>query len=265
MARMNSSLLPITGRLGDLSLYRIKGSDEIFVRRKGGVSKKRIRTDPAYDMTRRQNSEFTGRALCFKTIRLCFPQLRTLVDRLSAGRFSKLTKLIQELDDKSELGKRNIYLSRHSQWLEGFNFNTRFPFESIITAPIHFQIDRNQRNANVIIPELIHGINFFQSEQHSHYRFIIVLSFVPDICWTRERYRQIASKADMTSTAVYESEWFGVKSGSREFGISLALQSLPLEEDHALVLAVGIQFGAAQGGDLIRPVKYGNAKVIGAR
>ena len=64
MAKVNG-LLKIEGTVEDLTFYKKDGKN--YVRRKGGVSKERILTDPNFVRTRENGAEFShlcGRGHC---------------------------------------------------------------------------------------------------------------------------------------------------------------------------------------------------------
>jgi hypothetical protein len=47
-----------TGSLGELSAYRLRGTDRIIIRRKSGPSKKQIKQNHRFEMTRRSNENW---------------------------------------------------------------------------------------------------------------------------------------------------------------------------------------------------------------
>src|SRR4051812_36024190 len=117
---------------GDLSAYKMVGSDKIILRRKGGASKEKIKQSAAFVNTRRINAEFGGRSTTTKWMLPVFRPLKHIANRSLTGRLNKLLKPIQELDSINEWGKRNVSLSLKPQLLEGFNLNHTWVLESII-------------------------------------------------------------------------------------------------------------------------------------
>lgn len=61
--------LAFTGSISNLSAYKMRGSDKIILRTKGGPSKNMIKKSPRFEITRRLNVEFGGRATATKWIR----------------------------------------------------------------------------------------------------------------------------------------------------------------------------------------------------
>ncbi len=54
--------IQVTGSLDNLSFYKMRGSDKIIVRKKGGPTRKQVKKSPKFENTRRNNMEFGGRS-----------------------------------------------------------------------------------------------------------------------------------------------------------------------------------------------------------
>src|SRR6186997_3219130 len=150
-----------TGTLGNLSAYKMKGSDKIIIRTKGGASKEKIKKSQRFVNTRRNNAEFGGRSTASKHIRLAMGATRALADYNIAGPINALIKPIQAMDTKSEWGKRNIFLTKNPGLLAGFNLNKPNTFDSIIRTPANYVFSNENLSAHITIPALIPGINLF--------------------------------------------------------------------------------------------------------
>lgn len=72
MAKQNG-FLKVEGTLGDISFYKSK--DRFLIRAKGGVSKERIMSDPAFKRTRENGTEFGMVAAANKLLRYLFKRL----------------------------------------------------------------------------------------------------------------------------------------------------------------------------------------------
>ena len=79
-----------TGRLGNLTAYRMRGVDKIIVRKKGGASKERIRTARCFVRTRENNAEFSGRARGVHCVRVALAPVRFLSDYNYVGHINRL-------------------------------------------------------------------------------------------------------------------------------------------------------------------------------
>ena len=82
-----------TGTIGGLSHYTRKGSNEIFVRRKGGATKDQIKRRPEFENTRRNNKEFGGCSKMSKAIRMAFIGMQHVADYNLAPALCSLMKI----------------------------------------------------------------------------------------------------------------------------------------------------------------------------
>ena len=91
MARVNG-LNQITGKLANISFYTIQGSDQVYVRTKGGPKKRAIKTKPQFDKLRRNNSEWAACAKTGRSIREAYYKLKHLEDYPAIGSLNALAK-----------------------------------------------------------------------------------------------------------------------------------------------------------------------------
>lgn len=251
-----------TGSLGNLSAYRMRGVDKIVVRKKGGASRKRIRTAPEFENTRRNNSEFRGRAQGVRLMMRALLQIRSVVANYNlCGPLNALMKHVQNRDDVNGLGKRSIILSKHGALLQGFSLNTT-PFETMVTTPFTYTVSNDTYTATVRIPELVLGINFFPTEKHPLFRVMAVLSVAPDLHWTDKDYQPSDAKYELISPAIAETPWKPSANGLEATTLELKLQSIPPDNACALLLTIGISFGTPSDGPIIKETKYAGAARI---
>lgn len=136
MAKTNG-IIKIEGTIEDLTFYKKDGKN--FVRRKGGVSKERIETDPNFVRTRENNSEFSMSGGAGKLLR---KSLGTMVfkakDSKISSRMLQVMSFIKNEDTISPRGKRNVFTglgtTEGKAHLKGFDFNNNAPFSSVFSA-----------------------------------------------------------------------------------------------------------------------------------
>ncbi|MDO1501096.1 hypothetical protein Q2T40_13230 [Winogradskyella maritima] len=139
MAKLKS-LIKIEGTLDDLTFY--KTEDGYVVRQKGGVSKNRIQTDPAFVRTRENNSEFGASATSGKLLRQAIiPLLNDAKDPKVTSRLTRVMTQVKNEDTTSVRGQRNvasgITTANGKALLKGFEFNVRSTLSSVILADIN--------------------------------------------------------------------------------------------------------------------------------
>lgn len=154
-------LNPIKGSVGTYSYY--KKGNEYFVRKKGGIDAKRIKTDPAYERTRQHGAEF-GRA--GKASKLLRDSLRVLLITAADSRVtSRLTRKMLRVIKSDPVNKRGERTAAKGDLteLKNFEFNAlaslkaNFPVQYVINADranglIQVQFEAFITNAHVIAP-----------------------------------------------------------------------------------------------------------------
>jgi hypothetical protein len=137
MAKANG-ILKIEGTIEELTFFKKDGKS--FVRRKGGVSKERIASDPNYIRTRENNNEFSICSVAAKELRLALGSLVFRAkDNLLASRMVKTMFAIKNFDTTSARGERQVSIGLSTaggkQALTGFDFNINAQLNSVLFAP----------------------------------------------------------------------------------------------------------------------------------
>jgi len=155
MAKLKS-LIKLEGTLDGLTFYKTK--DGYLVRTKGGISKKRMATDPAFARTRENGSEFGHCAKMGKVLRKA---MLTLLSDAKEG--STSTRIMQTLsrvknnDATSVRGQRNVAVGLETMegkaLLKGFDFNTNAPLSTVLLADYAL----NTTTGEVTIADFIPG------------------------------------------------------------------------------------------------------------
>ena len=152
MARQKG-IIKLKGTIGDITFY--KTQDGHLAREKGGIDASRIKSDPAFQRTRENGSEFGRAGKAGKVLRTA---LRALLLNSADGRMvSRLTqqmvKVIQA-DLVSERGLRNV-IDGEAELLIGFEFNIRGKLGTSLFAPLVGGINRADGKITVDIDSFI--------------------------------------------------------------------------------------------------------------
>ena len=146
-------ILKLDGTIGGITFY--KSQDGYLAREKGGVDANRIATDPNFQRTRENGSEFGRAGKAGKVLR---NSLRVLLQSSSDNRMvSRLTKKMVEVlqaDTTSVRGQRNI-IDGEAELLEGFEFNIGAKLSNTLFAPSTPSIDRVAGDLNISLPSFI--------------------------------------------------------------------------------------------------------------
>jgi hypothetical protein len=258
----------ITGGLGDMSAYRMKGVSKIVVRRKGGAKRDKIMNDPAFEMPRRYMTEFGACSTMGKTVRRMMGSQRNLANYNFSGPINALLKVVQKQDKVNDPGKRNIVLSQFPGILEGFSLNEGKTFDSMLRNTLTWSLSRETRSTHVDISRLIPGVNFFAQNNHPMFSLVLSIGIVPDHFFnerTGEFQPNEGYQAGWGAKEIY-TEWLPVSKGMDALTLELEALHTPPDDAHSVMLTVGIRFGTLYGGDIVEQVPdAGAAKVLAVR
>lgn len=264
MAKLETPLA-FTGSLGNISAYRMRGSDRIILRRHGGASKKKIKTSPAFANVRRNNQEFGGVTTTSKWILRSLHPLKSLADYNLIGTLNALLKSIQKRDTESKWGQRHVQVSKNPWLLAGFSLNKKYPVDSVLRSPLPLSLSRAERSGWIDIPAWVPGINFTPSPYHPYYSLVAVLGIIPDIVFKEGKYQPASPGYEhpMSSVTLETTPWQPVVAPSEAIRLSLTSTFVPPDEAFSLLLSIGVRYGAIGMGGSIQQVPHaGCAKIL---
>ncbi|MET7000156.1 hypothetical protein [Chitinophaga defluvii] len=152
MAKQNS-YLKIKGTLGGLSFYKSRSGH--LIREKGGIDGKRMATDPAFERTRENNTEFGRATKGGQLVRAAFKsRLQLSKDKLLVSRLGKLMVRVVKSDPVSLRGARNVTMGDLSQ-LENFQFNDNALLGKTLNVTYIATIDRATGQMEVSLPAFV--------------------------------------------------------------------------------------------------------------
>jgi hypothetical protein len=252
--------IEFTGSLGKFSAYRIKGSDKIVLRKKGGPTKKQIMTSKSFERLRENMKEFRGVGKAVRAVRAPLRYVKHLAEHNFSSGLTTVFKQIQLLDPVGARGDRSIFLSQHRYMLAGFRLHEKRPFLGIVTGPVSCTFNRETKSAVIQLPGLVKGINLHLPWKQPLYRFSMALGIVPDITYEDGEYNM---HADEWADTGLDTEWHVAEERfqSRTFELKLNTQK-PIKDTQTLVFAIGIEMGAPTAYGDIAEVKYAGSACI---
>ena len=169
MARQKG-IIKLKGTIGDITFY--KTQDGHLAREKGGIDASRIASDPAFQRTRENNSEFGRAGKAGKIMRTAFrgALLKAADGRMVSRLTQRMVKVIQA-DSTSERGLRNV-IDGEAELLAGFEFNIRGKLGTSLFAPYTAAIDRVTGELTVDVPSFIPTNMVAAPSGTSHYKII---------------------------------------------------------------------------------------------
>jgi len=139
MARQKG-IIKLKGTIGDITFY--KTQDGHLAREKGGIDASRIKSDPAFQRTRENGSEFGRAGKAGKLLRTALrPLLINSADSRMVSRLTQAMVKVIQADTVSERGLRNV-IDGEAELLLGFEFNIRGKLGTSLYAPFVAAIDR---------------------------------------------------------------------------------------------------------------------------
>ena len=169
MARQKG-IIKLKGTIGDITFY--KTQDGHLAREKGGIDANRIASDPAFQRTRENGSEFGRAGKAGKVLRTALRAL--LLNSADSRMVSRLTqamvKVIQA-DMVSVRGLRNV-IDGEVDLLVGFEFNIRGKLGTSLFAPYVANIDRVAGEITVDLASFIPANMIAAPNGTTHYKII---------------------------------------------------------------------------------------------
>lgn len=267
MARVKG-LMQVTGSLKGVSMYTMRGSDEVIMRTKGGPSKQTIKTRESCKGLRDSGTEWGGCTKAASALRRALEPLQRLADYNVMGGLNALCKKIQCLDATNEKGRRNVYVRENKRMLADFSFNKTNPFDRVVRLNPTWNIDRITASATATIPDFNPAEHLAAPNKLPFMRFVIVLGVGTDVCYdeTSKGYKPVN---DLLLGYYKEAHtgWFPVKRAMPEQTLHVQIEKIAphLTDSDTLVLGLGVEFGTVGADGEGEAVKWaGCAKVIGA-
>src|SRR5664279_97027 len=234
-----------TGRLGPVSVYKMRGHDKLVIRTPGGASKSRIKNHRNFEATRSLNREWTLVTGVAAKIRQNLSAICILADYNVSGPLNALIKKIQTSDTINEKGKRSILFSRYPDFLSSFQFNRQTLFDSIIRQQLEINIDKSNAIATVSVPELQPAIHFFPNPRYAYYRLIIDMAAASDLIWNEETMSFKPVDALLPKYKSFYADWVPASSTQalNTYQLTPAKEEFSTGPDMILILGAGIQYG----------------------
>ena len=169
MARQKG-IIKLKGTNGDITFY--KTQDGHLAREKGGIDASRIASDPAFQRTRENGSEFGRSGKAGKLLRTAFrPLLLNSADGRMVSRLTQRMVKVIQADLISVRGLRNV-IDGEAELLFGFEFNIRGKLGTSLFAPFVANIDRVAGEINVDIAPFVPANMLAAPTGTTHFKII---------------------------------------------------------------------------------------------
>lgn len=202
MARQ-TGIIKLKGTIGGMTFYKTS-ADGHLVREKGGIEKSRIDSDPAFQRTRENGSEFGRAGKAGKLLRTALrPLLLNSADGRMVSRLTQAMVKVIQADTVSERGLRNV-IDGEAELLFGFEFNIRGKLGTSLYAPFVGAIDRVSGEITVDLASFVPSNMLAAPSGTTHFK---IISAGAEVDFEAETYVVATSETailpwDATATAV---------------------------------------------------------------
>ena len=218
-------IIKLEGTIGDITFY--KSQDGYLAREKGGIDANRIASDPAFQRTRENGSEFGAAGKAGKMLRVSLRALlqNTADNRMVSRLTQEMVKVVQA-DAINARGERNV-IDGEAELLEGFEFNKYGKLGTALYAPFAAVINRVTGLLNVDIPSYVPENMIAAPGGTTHYK---IISAGAEIDFENETY-----VIDNNNSAILP--WDSVVTTALNLSNAVTANST-----HPLFMALGIEF-----------------------
>jgi hypothetical protein len=165
--------------------YILIPQGDFYQAKKIGATAERIKTDPAYDLTRRNAAEFGKVAKFGKAIRQAFAK-HVPIEGITPA-LNKVLRKVLDTDKDSIYGNRS-FKKADSAALNGFQFNPDLSFEKMVRAEVQVDYQPEKKLVKITIPAFDPVETIHEENNLPHYRiaFVLVAIDLVDNTWVSE-------------------------------------------------------------------------------
>lgn len=165
-----SGIFQVEGTLGNVTF--IKTQDGFLVKTKSAVSKSRRASDPAFQRTRENNSEFGRAGKASQLLRTAVRNLsKNAKDNRLASRLTKEMMKVLKADATSTRGLRNV-VDGEAEILKGFEFNINAQLSTTVFVKYQTTINRVTGMLDVAIPSFLPLNDLVVPDGSTHYKIV---------------------------------------------------------------------------------------------
>lgn len=239
-----TGIIKLKGTIGDISFY--KTTDGHLARAKGGIDAQRIKTDPAFQRTRENGSEFgaagKGGKLLRNSIRIL---LQNAKDKRVSSRLTTQVLKVVKTDTTNVRGERTIQDGTFGL-LANFEFNINGKFNATMFAAFTNAFDRASGDATVNIPVFKPTTHIAGPSGTTHFK---IVTGVAELDFENETF---AFDNDETAILPYDGN---------DTAIIDLTASAPANSVLPIVQVLGIEFYQEVNGEMY-PLKNGSYNAL---
>lgn len=256
--------LKISGKLTGWRVYKIKGVEKTIVARKGGPTADQIKNSPGYEKVRKFQQEFGAASILSKMVRKSLPEpLFNKCESYVSGKLTARFRLLADGED-ANTGKRPLSLSKKGYLLQGFEFNSKNPFNHAFNTKFLAKTGSIRGQLILHTHSYIPQESVFPPPEADYYRIFAHLIMLSDYVYSESQQEYVPLHPDFHGQyTTLESDLCPIINISRDPTTSkLSLyegEQVPIET--GLLLIKGILFFKKDGNKMVE-LEDGNALKI---
>lgn len=254
-----SGIVDLKGTFGNLTFYTRKGVR--CVRRPGGFSKERLKSDPALHRVVEHNSEFGAQSMASKSLRTALAPLKKFWDGTFHNRLMKIGARVTALME-GEHGQRPVAFSRVKPILNNLQLNPRQTLESSLLTNIK-SIRSATRNSARLQLDFDISTAITAPKGATHFRLVHALGVASDIEYEPALVGFIPAAYQVDGlSALSQSGYIFLKQEQPAniiFETTLPAESIP--DNATVVEVVGIEFFQALA-NVFEPFEQGRTAMV---
>lgn len=218
-------IIKLEGTIGDITFVKTK--DGYLAKQKTTVNGTRIATEPAFQRTRENNSEFASAGKAVKIFRKTFRLLiQNSKDHRVTSRLTKEMMKVIKADATSTRGKRNV-VDGEAELLEGFDFNSNASLSNTLYIPHTATIDRSSGVLSIAIDSFVAEKDIVAPAGTTHFKLVSAGSEID--------FEKGAFTTDYKASAI-------LPLNSDTVASQTLLHNVTPNSTHPLFILLGIQF-----------------------
>jgi hypothetical protein len=251
-------LVKLDGRLGDVSFYSQNGVHRARLAK--GIKKGRILTDPSFERTRENISEFQGLAMAVKSFGTSIQKVSNFKDRDRSTRLRKVFRTIMKRADALR-GQRPVLISQNRDLLQGFELKSDVDLLSVFSSPI---MTTNASRTSVKTDVSPKRDQVTPPPGATHYRLVQLLAPIADTVYNAE-VKTFAPSTELGGMSeVTYSDYIPVRAVADEsISLETTLDAPALADDVTVLLGLGIVFYEKTGSEYYSLAQNSAMKIVG--
>jgi hypothetical protein len=174
-----NSIFKTKGTIDDVTFYKSR-EGEYLMKKKSGITKERIATDPRFESVRQLNKEFRCAAIAAGFIKGASSNFKEMCDTRA---FSRILKVCREIISQSDLerGTREFDPVTNKQFLRNLNFNRTVSFDAVFPATFQAEVNAGRNGVTITVPVFNPAQAIHAPINATHFKLINLIAIVPTV------------------------------------------------------------------------------------